>query len=280
MIFIDTEFNRKNELLSLGFVDKNNNLNEFYIKNDPRDKSYKTHGLSFDFLNQNGVNFSELKSIIESFKNEILVGFDIEKDLIALNLKPYKMFSSKKIIDLKLIFSIFTKSPSLETIILSTDIFEKHKSILPIHTSSMDSFFLKESFYHLFHFLLKEGFSEPEIISDFKEISSLKYFNEETRTESIMYDFQKKYDIINKYISTYNLSKKKIISLDLSKIHYSVSNESISLFDTNKILFAKLKKEHINISLLDKFNQIEFEEIYKNIGYKNFNLEEFSHGII
>lgn len=266
MIFIDTEFNRKLELLSLG-VASNKILKEFYFKNQNKDKSYDTHGLSPSFLNKYGISQINLQHILESFKDSTIIGFDMDKDVQALGFIPSKIFKSKKVIDFKSIFYMFDYNPSIQTLSIATNTIKNN--LLPLHTSAMDALILKNVFNFFLSFLINNNFSKEEIIEDFKEITEI-VFEKHTWKYNL---YQDKYHLLINLFEKLEINKKRIINLNFSKIYFSRSKDNILFFDNDKTIFAKYKYEDFNHFLLSSFEEIEFDDLYPNIGFKEFDFE-------
>lgn len=275
MIFIDTEFNKNIEILSLG-ITTNDNVNEFYFLNDPRDNSFKIHGLTHIFLKEHGLDPKTAKQVLFSHPHDVIVGYDIDKDLSALNLSSAKMFANNKIIDLKLIISMFGINPSLETFAIASGILEENKNTLPIHTSSMDSFLLKKVYNVIVDFLKEKGFDETTIISDFLELSRIRYFKEEWN----YFELENKYLALQELFYSLNLKEKKVLKLDFTKIHYSIYENVICLYDSTLVMFAKYKKEHFEHKYFNFMIKINLKHEYNNIGFKNYNIERLFNGRI
>ena len=250
LIAIDTEFNSNRELLSLGYYSKNNK-GEIYFKNKVDSRTFKIHCLPYSFLEKTSEKNNFLKEFNKKITNDYnyIIGFDIYTDLEVIGLRKIgKLYSDKKIIDIKSLFDAISLQVSLFDF---SDFVKLNDSLL--HTSFFDSkltFKLIDFFYEkIFKF---NGFSFEDYLSFLSNLTYVFNFGQVWDKEEISLEL----NFLQDYFKSFKRLEKKEDKIDL-----------IILKDKKIFIFNK-NKECLYL----------FDFIYFNSenNYEIFNIEEHS----
>lgn len=267
MISFDLEYNKKREVLSAGLIELENFtisfIEELFFNNKSDSDTYKIHGLNNDFLSKYGKDSSEIQILNKKLlEQDYLIGFDLKHDLKVLNLNYRKLFSKHKIIDLKLILELFDLNISLSKLLEKTNLMEKYKSLLPIHTSIMDSF-LTYTFLDKLILSIQStlNISKEDILKDLAIMSTTVF-----QRESWRYDFiTDKYYFLRSFFSSVKNNHVNKISKTIFKV--LEVNGNIELYNKDYYMIGKYKKEDYK----EKYQIDEIKTIKKsfNLGFRD-----------
>lgn len=253
MIAIDTEYNSKKEILSLGISSIDETL-EYYFNNVVDSKTVKIHCLIQDFLKEN--HFLDIESLRkEILTHDYIIGFDVYSDLKVLDLKKAeRLYSDFKVIDIKYIFNVLGFNCSLSSLSYLVDICG-----LP-HSASYDSELTLKLYLYL---------EELSGMKDFKlNMAELTYhclFGNDYERDEIISSILFLKEKIPKNIEIDNCQfKEKVIKLYDDYIHVLVGQVCLSRFPYkyfNKKISHEFSKDIPNIPFI-KFDLTLLEEKY------------------
>lgn len=246
IVALDTEYNSRREILSLGLF--NNYIAEDYYFNNKVDSITKSiHGLEYSFLKKFDSYKSE-KYLTNILSYDYLVGFDIYSDLEVLKIsKIESLYSKFKIIDIKFIYSYLGLNLSLEK--LSSLI--KFNGI--IHTSLGDS----QITFKLMLFLYKscqDKFSYEVFLSKLAQLTYHSFLGCQWEKDLIESEFS---FLINKFNV---IDLKNVIP---EKEDIILFNNDIYIFNGKKCIF-RFPFEYLNKGIV----YIEKEVDSFGLGYK------------
>jgi len=263
LVAIDTEFNKKGELLSIGASNHDFKI-DFFIKNKVDKKSYQFHGLAEDFLKKHGMDTKEIKNIRNSLMKEfdVFIGFGILKDLQVLEFnKISTLYENNRIIDIKCILDLYSKNRKLTDLANDLDIEKQINSAIK-HSSSYDSMITYLIFFKIFEIEYNNDYSYFEqYIKDFTNLTKAYYWNNHFELDNFISTFSK----TEKELKSNNKEKEKN-----QKLRYYIENDFIYFINNMKKIEYRFPNEYVEEKKL--INYIPYEgkknEIY---GIKFFN---------
>jgi len=209
VLAIDTEYNSRREILSLGLFSEKSS-SETFFRNKVDKKSFSFHGIPLFFSNeQQSFKDFNLNLILDY---EFILGFDIYRDLEVLNIASIeKLYTDKRIIDLKLIFNACGFNGSLHDL----------SSIFKISEIPHSSYSDAKSTYLIFFELFKE-FENKMSILEFYELCSnltkLTTVGPAWERDSLLFNF----DFLMDKFKVLNLELKKEEKKDIIRINDNI----------------------------------------------------------
>jgi len=242
IISIDTEFNNKNEILSLG-VYSEEIKKELYFNNSVDKYTFEIHGLTNSFLKDYGKCF-QLKDHDYIFEHDYIIGFDIFQDMKAMKVnKINNLFISNKIIDLKIIINALNIHCSLSNLFngLSLD----NTSCDLTHTAYYDAKITHLSLVEIFNISNYDNFDL--FLKNCAKLTSSHYLSLEWDKEDTIY---------NDFNFCLKLNFKQE-NHNVDKINFLLKDKFIFVFYNNKCKYRfpkKYLKKNIAFSNDNKFN--------------------------
>ena len=247
IIALDTEFNSKKEILSLGLYSNDSIKKEIYFSNNVDKFTYKIHCLKSDFLLNEGLSYKKSDyDFIEDY--DYIIGFDIIQDFETLQFKKYgKLYHDKKVIDLKIVLEALNISVSLDTMLSVVDI----KDSL-MHSAYFDAKLTYKSFEKLFE--LSEIDSLDIFLIKCAELTYSKEFDQAWLFDTLKYSFPK-----------INLKKDQLEKpiKNINKLDIFLNGDFIFLFHNEDCMFRFPKKYYNGDT-----SNIQIKEDIPNIGIK------------
>lgn len=176
LVAIDTEFNTRGDLLSLGLANHEFKT-DFFVKNKVDKRSFVFHGLAEDFLKENGMDQKQIQKAVNSIENkfDIIIGFNILKDLQVIGIKKISsLYQDRKIIDIKCVLDLYRKKHSLFSLAKILDINVKNSSLE--HSSSYDAMLTYSVFLKFLEIEMEKGKDYMTIINDLTLLTTSYYW--------------------------------------------------------------------------------------------------------
>lgn len=248
LVAIDTEFNTRGDLLSLGLANHEFKT-DFFVKNKVDKRSFVFHGLSEDFLKENGMDKNQIKKAIISLeeKFDIIIGFNILKDLQVLGLKKISLlYENKKIIDIKCVLDLYRKKHSLVSLAKILDIKVKNSALE--HSSSYDAMLTYSIFLKFLELEMEDDKTYMEIIDNLASLSRA-YFCEQRYEIDRMCSFFE--NIESRLTTMVRIDSKAPIT------SYFMKNGFICFLDSNKEAKYRFPHKYVEEDKLDEYELIK-----------------------
>ena len=256
VVAIDTEYNSKREILSLGLFSPNTKK-EIFFNQSVDSFTLKIHGIPAFFLEDKNKYSKDICKDI--FDYTYVLGFDIYSDLEVLQVdKINKKYSEYKVIDLKNVLSALSINKSLSKLSMELNICDlKHSS----YTDSKSTYLIFEHIYSFF----KQRYSFSEFCSLSAKLTESFLLGNSCEKDNLIYEFS-----FLESVSLFNIKEKNVKAI-FNNQKYIYNNYAYifkngylesrfpSIYLSNKSDFEIV--DNIN-SELDKFIGIKFDLDY------------------